>query len=443
MARAWIVDLWVKSVTVEGPGGTKHKISPTSAQLKAIKTLPSEFRSTKYGRGKRWRVSWYEEHGGKKTQRAQLFDTKKDAEALVAELEDDIRAGRYIDPALKAKTFGEAAEVWLASKHRLKDATWRRYTRELTNHVLPKWASTPLESITRESIDSWVSELRQGTAPYSFSTDSRTSESKRKPGRMSPAYVQHVVGRTFGGTLRYVASQGWIGRDPMRGVELPRVVPRDNEELPSLSYAQVESLADEAQAVTGRADDRILVHLLAYGGLRIGEATALQVQNFDRDNRRVRVTRTWTVDRDGNRTLGDPKGWEKRWVTLPMFLVDEIASLTESRNSDDYVFQAKRGGPVSDRNWYNRVWLKVREAVPQASAYSVHDLRHVAATLAIGAGADVKLVQQMLGHKDATVTLNTYAALWADNIDEVARKIESRRDEALKRISTKQGGANE
>lgn len=76
----------------------------------------------------------------------------------------------------------------------------------------------------------------------------------------------------------------------------------------------------------------------------------------------------------------------------------------------------------------------------QAETYSVHDLRHVAATLAIGAGADVKLVQQMLGHKDATVTLNTYAALWADNVDEVARKIERRRARALKRSKKPQPG---
>lgn len=78
------------------------------------------------------------------------------------------------------------------------------------------------------------------------------------------------------------------------------------------------------------------------------------------------------------------------------------------------MFQSAQGEAINDRNWYNRVWTKARTAVDAASSYSVHDLRHVAATLAIGAAADVKLVQQMLGHKDATETLNTYAALWGD-----------------------------
>ena|GEM_PF-6345961 len=58
----------------------------------------------------------------------------------------------------------------------------------------------------------------------------------------------------------------------------------------------------------------------------------------------------------------------------------------------------------------------------------------------------MKLVQQMLGHKDATETLNTYAALWGDKVDEVARKLEKRRAAALKKATKKakkQGGEDE
>lgn len=82
-------------------------------------------------------------------------------------------------------------------------------------------------------------------------------------------------------------------------------------------------------------------------------------------------------------------------------------------------------------NWYNRVWIKARRAVESASGYSVHDLRHVAATNAIAAGADVKLVQLMLGHKDATETLNTDSHLWRNRVDEVIDAVERRRAKAL------------
>jgi site-specific recombinase XerD len=60
-----------------------------------------------------------------------------------------------------------------------------------------------------------------------------------------------------------------------------------------------------------------------------------------------------------------------------------------------------------------------------------HKLRHTAASAAIGSGADVKVVQLMLGHKDATETLNTYGHLWPDRLDEVSASLEVARRRAL------------
>jgi integrase len=53
-----------------------------------------------------------------------------------------------------------------------------------------------------------------------------------------------------------------------------------------------------------------------------------------------------------------------------------------------------------------------------------HGLRHTAASLAIAAGADVKVVQQMLGHKSATMTLDLYGHLFDDRLDEVAEALD-------------------
>jgi len=437
MSRAWITDLWVKDARIAMPDGTVQKTVPTAAQLKAITTLPEQFRTSKYGRGKRWRLAWYEDQDGVQVQRARLFATKKDAELLQAELEDDIRSGRYIDPAMANRTFRDAAETWLSSKNRIKQSTWRRYRRELNNYVLPRWGSIQVGAITREAIDEWVQQLMVGDAVYKFAVTNADSTRSRKPGRKAARYIQHIVGRTFGGVMRYTVTQGWIGRNPAQGVELPRIPERDKESLPSLSYVEVETLADRAKEVTGRDDDRVLAQMLMYCGPRIGEATAFTVTNFQYDRRRIRVEQTWTLDRSGRRMLGPPKEWELRWIPLPRFLADEIHNLSEGREPEEFLFQAPRGGAIDGGNWYNRVWLPTRRVVDAAAQMSVHETRHVAATLAIGAGADVKLVQQMLGHKDATETLNTYAALWGDKVDEVAKKLEKRRHHALKKAAHK------
>ena len=109
----------------------------------------------------------------------------------------------------------------------------------------------------------------------------------------------------------------------------------------------------------------------------------------------------------------------------------ELVTLTHGRDAEDFIFTTVQGAAVDGTNWYNRVWLKARAAAGFATAFSVHDLRHVAASNAVAAGADVKLVQQMLGHKDATETLNTYAHLWPDHVAEVIAAVELRRAEAL------------
>ncbi len=59
MARAWITDRWVMDAVVALPDGTTTKISPTSAQLRALKTLPDHFRTARFGTGMRWSARWY------------------------------------------------------------------------------------------------------------------------------------------------------------------------------------------------------------------------------------------------------------------------------------------------------------------------------------------------------------------------------------------------
>lgn len=430
MARAWVDDRWVKDATVTMPDGTTQRISPTPAQVKSLKSLPDHFKRGKFGQGSRWAVMWREQQmDGTTKLRSKDFKLRRDAEAFAAELEDDIRTGRYIDPTQRERPYRELAEAWLLSKGKIKDSTYRRYRRDLDNYVLPRWATTPIGSIKREDADEWVQQLRDGTAPYSFAESKHVCKAKRKPGRLSAASVEAIVSVAFGSPLRYAVAQGWIGRNPIAGIELPRDEKLDTD-LPTLTYEQVEQLATKALKHSKRRDDAALVHLLAYAGTRIGEATALQVRDLDLSGQRARISRTWTVDREGRRKLGTPKTWQRRWVPLPRFLVADLESLCDGRADDEFVFQTARGEAINDRNWYNRLWVSVRSDTA-ASGMSVHDLRHVAATLSIAAGADVKLVQQMLGHQDANETLNMYSHLWPSKVGEVVSLVEARRMRAL------------
>lgn len=425
MARAWIVDLWVKDAVVSLPDGGKTRISATREQKRAMRSLPEHFRTKRWMTGKRWRVTWHEEGPNGPEQRARSFEGKMEADAFAAELEDDIRMGRYLDPSARERAFGEIAEEWITSKKQVKESTLIRYREGLDFHVLPRWGKTPIGSINRASIDIWVADLLKGKAPHNYSR-------KLTAPKLSPASVRHIVRVFFGSVMRYAVDTRVIPANPLTGVELPRDVVSEIEDLKVLSHAAVEALASAASEVSGRQADRALILLLAYCGPRINEALALQVGDVDLTKRRARIRRTWTRSIEHGRDTGPPKTWERRAVPLPKFLVPLLMDLTKGQPKGSWLFRNDaQGEAIEYKRWYQSVWVKALADSGAPDGLKIHDLRHTAASLSIAAGADVMVVQQMLGHKDATETLNTYAHLWPDRLDEVMDAMTAHREKTI------------
>ena len=80
-----------------------------------------------------------------------------------------------------------------------------------------------------------------------------------------------------------------------------------------------------------------------------------------------------------------------------------------------------------------------RGITPEFPTITPHDLRHTAASLAVSAGANVKVVQRMLGHKSATMTLDIYAGLFDDDLESVATKLDEARAGSLLKMCSREG----
>jgi integrase len=117
---------------------------------------------------------------------------------------------------------------------------------------------------------------------------------------------------------------------------------------------------------------------------------------------------------------GTPKGHEKRDVPIPRFLVDQLAEHVRGKAPDDLVFSGVRAGGALRAPIFRRASFDSAAEVIGMPGLHPHELRHTAASLAIAAGADVKVVQKMLGHKSATMTLDQYGHLFDDRLDEIA-----------------------
>jgi integrase len=94
------------------------------------------------------------------------------------------------------------------------------------------------------------------------------------------------------------------------------------------------------------------------------------------------------------------------------------------------VFTTSSGAPLRSSNFRQRIWLPAVEACG-LDGLRVHDLRHTAASLAAMSGANPKVVQQMLGHASAAMTLDVYAGLFNADLDDVADRL----DEAASRTA--------
>lgn len=179
--------------------------------------------------------------------------------------------------------------------------------------------------------------------------------------------------------------------------------------------------------------DRLIVLLLASTGMRPGEMAALDVRDVDLAHGTINVDKTMTKAEAGHYRYvqGDtktPKG--RRRLPIPPFLRDGLEELVAGHDGGERLLYAQ---------WSKRVFRPAMAAAgidPDGRTLTLYSLRHTFASVAIAAGADVKTLQELMGHEDATVTLNTYAAAFADRRVEVAGAVSDAFDDALGQTPT-------
>jgi integrase len=127
---------------------------------------------------------------------------------------------------------------------------------------------------------------------------------------------------------------------------------------------------------------------------------------------------------NGRAVFGTPKTHQRRSVPVPRFLVDDLAAQVAGMGPDDLVFTAPGGGVLRLMNFRRRVFDPAATAAG-LGGLTPHELRHTAASLAIASGANVKDVQRMLGHASAAMTLDVYAGLFEDSLEDVADRMDA------------------
>ncbi len=349
-------------------------------------TRKDRSRTPEYGNGKRWRAVWTEAG----TERKKSFAVKDAAKAHLAYIEHNQRAGTYVSQDRGRVFVRDLLPEWVDTLAHLKPSTLAATRSDVRATIGPYWGDRVLADIRRADVQAWVSGMTKAA---------RT--------------VDTIYGR-FRTFLNWCVQEGRITTSPAAGVNLPAGHKREH------IFLTVEEVTALAGAIGPRYSD--LVWMLATTGLRFGEAAELRGKDVDLRRARIKVSRSVT-DAAGKLVIGPPKNGKARDVPLTGFMAGLLEARIGAR--DDLLFTTERGRQLRSNNFKSRTYDAAVDSAGLPAGLWVHDLRHTAASLAVQSGASVKSIQRMLGHASAALTLDVYAGLFDQDLDDVAARMDS------------------
>ena len=280
----------------------------------------------------------------------------------------------------------------------LAQNTLQSYRRDLRRYAgtLAAGGVGSLADVTERTVGEHLARLRAGDgdhAPLSAASAARAVIAVR-------------------GLHRFALREGLTDDDPARAVRPPAPPRRLPKALP---VDVVEQLLAGASTPDGpRAlRDRALLEMLYGTGARISEAVGLAVDDLDRADPDAA---TLTLTGKGNRTRVVPVG-SYALRAVDDYLVRARPALAGVGSGSPMLFLNARGGPLSRQG----AWSILRAAAERAGlagSISPHTLRHSFATHLLDGGADVRVVQELLGHASVTTT-QVYTLVTVDRLREV------------------------
>jgi integrase/recombinase XerD len=198
---------------------------------------------------------------------------------------------------------------------------------------------------------------------------------------------------TLRGFYRFLAGQRWIETDPtvdLEGPRAPRSLPR------SLTVEEIERLLEAASgAAPLDLRDRALFEVAYGAGLRVSELVGIGSEEIDLENRWVRVRGK------GNRERVVPLG-RPACQAVRVYLARARPLL--QKRAVPQLFLNRRGGKLSRMGFYRILRRRGRRAGLTTTRLHPHLLRHSFATHLLHAGASLRVVQELLGHRSLTTT---------------------------------------
>ena len=285
----------------------------------------------------------------------------------------------------------EWLNIWLNNyiKPSAKERTYIRYEQLIRTHIAPKIGGNDVNDLTPIVLQSFVTEL--------------LNAGNLKTGKELSANFVNMVISVIQNSLKTAHLVGIANEYTANKIKRPRTKEKQVECLSCQEQKKIETY------VLNSGKDKLFgIVLCLYTGLRIGELLALTWDDIDFSKGLLFVSKTCHDGNDGKnhiRIIDSPKTVNsRRVIPLPKQILPLLKGVKKRSECEFIVADGDK--PVFVRSYQRTFELLLKKLnIPHKG---FHSLRHTFATRAIECGIDVKTLSELLGHKNATITLNRY-----------------------------------
>nr|WP_243114847.1 site-specific integrase [Oenococcus oeni] len=318
--------------------------------------------------------------------------------------------GQLESQQVKRIKFNELAKEWLTMKAKdVKPSTYKKIEERYKLHIQPYFKGMYLDELTPIKAQQFVNGLAAKLVGYTDSLD--------------------IVNQVYKKAVQY----GYVEANPFANVDKPRA--KKAPSSTSVKFYDVEQLRrflnSAYQLYSKDYYSRYLFfRLLAFTGMRKGEALALNWSDVDFSNKTLSISKTVVTVENGEVVSSEPKTKaSNRLMTLDDDTVSALAewklrqhelykALGYESSPCSYVFNSEVNSFISLSR--PRAWARAIAKAADLPAIIIHGFRHTYATLAVQSGMDIKQLQYQLGHNDVHTTLQIYAEVTSKQKTETA-----------------------
>ena len=327
-----------------------------------------------------------------------LAPTQKE---LLAKLHQNIEAFRDVDLCEDSRmTLGQWLDRWLDeyASVRLRDSTMSGYRHYIERYIKPALGDKRITTVTAADIQKMYTRLKK---------EGRIREHPELGHKLSGSTVCRIH-TMLHRALKDAVTAHLIAKNPADNVTVPK---QDSKPKRILTNREMDTFMETIKADPFWHD---FFYTELTTGLRRGEICGLQWRDFDAEAGTLQISRTLHKNPGGGFSTGETKtGKGKRKILLP----DSTAELLRERQKtvqSEWIFPSpvKPKQPVAPTSAYHRLKILLKQAgLPNIP---FHALRHTFATHALASGVDAKTLSGILGHTNASFTLNTYTHVTGD-----------------------------